>query len=168
MAMEFITFLLRCGVKDDFDNYIKENGYIQNDEIKKYLQYAQENASIFLKNDLEILIKDFRINFYYPVMLIANNNIESVEDFIVFFKGIDGKDYLKQCLRLYKLDITMESKDTDILERVTELRNKKEAELLLEFKRNPEEMKKRLDDLFEKFYLSIFQKFETEIEKELF
>ena len=86
MAMEFMTILLRCATKEKFQNYIKENGYLHNDKIKNILQDINGSMSIFFKNDLDILIKEFRTNFYYPVMLIANYDIESVEEFINFIQ----------------------------------------------------------------------------------
>jgi len=165
MPMEFMTMLLRCALGEHFKNYIKENGYLKDDEIEKIFEAINSEMSIFMKKDIEVLIKAFRMNFYYPVMVIGEESIENLGAFLDRIKSINGKDYMRICFDLCSADVVFDDDDSLIQEKIAEKYGTADADLFLEFKRNPEEMKRRLDDLLHTFYTGYFKKYESFIEE---
>lgn len=167
MAMEFMTTLLKCATSDKFSNYIEENRFVTNNEIDKIFQEIHDTMSVFTKNDMSILIKDFRTNFYYPVMLIAHMGFVDVEEFLTYFTSLSSSDYLKTCYELSAADVQLDSEDEELLEKFTDIYGSTEATMFLELKNRPEILKSRLDNLFMTFYEEHFKQYMSIINEEI-
>ncbi|MTI69854.1 MAG: winged helix-turn-helix transcriptional regulator [Firmicutes bacterium] len=171
MALEFIGFISRYSKNEEIHELVKEFDLKFNEDIEKWMEDINNEISPFLKSDIELLVGGLWISQYAMLQMVIENEIETPKEYISFFKGVSGEEYIKRCFDEYEMNkyddnqITFESKDDDIFEAIKFRKDEEEAKNFKQFKKYSTEMKKRLDMVLEEFYNNFFIKYEEKIRK---
>lgn len=157
MAIECITTMLRITEADHFKNYIDEHKFSSSTNINEKLQDMKNKLNSFEKSDLQILFKNFKLNFYYLLMFITEKNIKTVDELINELEKVDSDLYLSECFRISSYDISIFDKDDKILKEVSENSSIEDSLLFIEFKNNTKLLKNKLTNIIEIFYRKVFR-----------
>ncbi|WP_066504660.1 ArsR/SmtB family transcription factor [Abyssisolibacter fermentans] len=170
MAIELITALFRCAKNDVVLNKLSEFGYKLDETIKAIIEDFNNNMSIFIKNDLNLLVRDNTIGLLCLIYYISTRNIKNVDEFFTFLKQLDSKEFLKDCFNEYDLsengyDLTLESDEKDIYNAIVNTNGEEEAKFFIQFLKHPEIVKSKLETLIYIFYNDHFKAYEKQIEE---
>ncbi|WBW98857.1 ArsR/SmtB family transcription factor [Oceanirhabdus sp. W0125-5] len=167
MAIECITTMMRIAELDYFESYIEEHKFIECTIIKEKLHTLRNRLNLFEKNDLDILFKKFKLNFYYLLLFITKTNVTTVSDLLDKLKGLSSDEYLAECFRISSHNISIDDDDKTIYEAVTERYSIEDAELFIEFKNNTKLLHTKLINIIEAFYDKAFKREEEWIKREI-
>lgn len=167
MAIECITTMMRITELDYFQNYIEEHKFSGSSIIKEKLHTMRNQLTLFEKNDLDILFKKFKLNFYYLLMFITETNVKTVNELLTELKALSSDEYLAECFRVCSCNISIADEDETIYKEVTESYSIEDAELFIEFKNDTKLLQTKLIKIIESFYKKAFKKEEIWIAQEL-
>ena len=167
MAIECITTMMRIAELDYFENYIEEHKFLGSSLIKEKLYTMRNQLTSFEKNDLDILFKKFKLNFYYLLMFITETNVKTVNELLTELRELSSDEYLSECFRVSSHNISIDDEDETIYKAVTENYSIEDAELFIEFKNDTKLLQTKLIKIIESFYKKAFRKEENWITGEL-
>lgn len=158
MAIECITTMMRIAELDYFENYIEEHKFLGHTIIKEKLHTLRNQLTSFEKNDLDILFKKFKLNFYYLLLFITKTNVITVNELLIKLKGLSSDEYLDECFRISSHNISIDDDDETIYEAVTERCSTEDAQLFIDFKKDTKLLHTKLLNIIESFYKKAFRK----------
>lgn len=167
MAIECVTTMMRIAELDYFENYIVEHKFSGSIIIKDKLHTMRNQLTSFEKNDLDILFKKFKLNFYYLLVFITKTNTTTVNELLAKLKELSSDEYLSECFRIFSHNISVDDDDETIYETVTEKYSIEDAELFIEFKNDTKLLHTKLIKIIEVFYKKAFRKEEEWITQEI-
>ncbi|MCM1992379.1 ArsR/SmtB family transcription factor [Oceanirhabdus seepicola] len=167
MAIECITTMMRIAELDYFEIYIEEHKFIGCTKIKEKLHTLSNQLNSFEKNDLDILFKKFKLNFYYLILFITKTDVTTVNELLDKLKGLSSDEYLEECFRISSHDISIDDDDETVYEAVTERYSTEDAHFFIEFKNDTKLLHTKLLNIIESFYNKVFMKEEEWITREI-
>lgn len=173
-SIEFICALYKY-VANRSHNDILTNKEIKNDaardmydfspskEIKKWLQYINNDISPFLRNDINLIIAKAGRLLDASIKMVIENNIKSPYELIEYIKKIEDWELVKFTYNEYELDIPYDSEDNVLKKALTDQFDEETALFFLQTKNHSKEYKEKSIKIFENFYDLYYKPFEDKV-----
>lgn len=163
MALEFITLLMRMSNNNYFFDYATDKKFSSDGELNDQILTFIDSLDYFERTDLETVFSKFKLNFYFLILYIEKNKIDTVETLLAKLESEKAHVYASNCFRLSSFDIKMDDSAAVFGEKLSGKFDQETIELYLVFKEKPKALLDRLVAIIQVCFHKFFKAYQNEI-----